>query len=327
MNIVITGGAGFIGAKLCGKLLAEGTLLTTAGVQKITRVTVLDQASVPLPPDDRLVSLVGNANDLSDLKRAFAGGVDVIFHLAAVVSVAAERDFDLGYAVNLAGTMALLDLCRSLPRPPQVIMASSAAVYGGPLPESVGEETALFPQTSYGTQKAVAELLINDYTRKGYIHGCCLRLPTIVVRPGKPNMAASSFASSLVREPLLGNDYVCPVPASTQLCLLSVRRVVASFAHAASLSKATLGHTVAVQLPGLTLTVNDLLEALGQVAGPNVAERVSFLPQADIVSIVNGWPASFAARRALRLGFSHDDNAAQIISAFIADELGGRAKL
>jgi D-erythronate 2-dehydrogenase len=324
MEVLITGGAGFIGSKLCANLLQTGTLVTAQGPQKITRITVLDQAPVSLPQDERLLSLVGNASDPADLQRALSSNTSVVFHLASVVSVAAEQDFDLGYGVNLSGTLALLELCRTLPRPPQFIMASSAAVYGGPLPDAVNETTALFPQTSYGTQKTIAELLVSDYTRKGFIKGCCLRLPTIVVRPGKPNLAASSFASSLVREPLMGRNYECPVPPTTTVCLLSVRRVVGAFVHAASLTAKDLGHTTAVQLPGLTLTVQDMVDALAGLAGHSVAQRVSFVPNSPIIEIVRGWPAKFSADRAVSLGFQTETSAYEIIEAFVQDELQGK---
>jgi len=323
MEILITGGAGFIGSKLCANLLQTGVLVSAQGPQTISRITILDQSQVALPADERLLSLVGNASDPEDLRRALSPNTAVVFHLASVVSVAAEQDFSLGYDVNLSGTLALLELCRTLSRPPLFIMASSAAVYGGPLPDSVNETTALFPQTSYGTQKAIAELLVSDYTRKGFVQGRCLRLPTIVVRPGKPNLAASSFASSLVREPLMGRNYECPVPPTTNVCLLSVRRVVGGFVHAASLSAEDLGHTTAVQLPGLTLTVQDILGALSDVAGQSVAQRVSFVPNAHIIEIVRGWPARFSAERATALGFQEETSAQEIIAGFVKDELQG----
>jgi len=187
-----------------------------------------------LPADPRLRIIIGNAADAATLALITEDAVDAVFHLAAVVSVAAERDFDLGMAVNLHGTLALMEACRRSGRTPLFIMASSAAVYGGPLPPEVGEDTALFPQTSYGMQKAVGERLVDDLSRKGFLDGRSLRLPTIIVRPGAPNMAASAFASSLVREPLMGRAYTCPVPRETPVCVLSVRRVVDSFIHAAS---------------------------------------------------------------------------------------------
>lgn len=324
MDVLVTGGAGFIGARLCRKLLREGSLQTPAGLREISRITVLDYVPADLPDDPRLNSVIGSAHKVEDLRSALTHETQVVFHLAAVVSLAAERDFDLGYNINLKGTTTLLELCRELPRAPQFVMASSAAVYGGPLPPSVGENTALFPQTSYGTQKAISELLVSDYTRKGFVAGCCLRLPTIVVRPGKPNLAASSFASSLVREPLMGRHYVCPVPSETPLCLLSVRRVVNAFLHAASLSHAQLGHSVAVQLPGLTMSAQDLVRALGDVAGPECVQRISFEPEADIVNIVNGWPARFEATKALRLGFQADQSPQEIITGFVEDEMGGK---
>ncbi len=324
MHILVTGGAGFIGVRLARRLLAAGELRTATGARRITRLTLLDHVPASGVPDDARVHVVtGNAADPATLALVGEQAVDAVFHLAAVVSVAAERDFDLGMAVNLHGTIALLEACRRSERVPLFIMASSAAVYGGPLAAEVGEDTALFPQTSYGMQKAVGERLVDDFSRKGFIDGRSLRLPTIIVRPGTPNLAASAFASSLVREPLMGRVYVCPVPSSTPLCVLSVRKVVESFVHASAVRAQALGHTRAIQLPGLTMPVSDLVAALGEIGGEAAVGRLSFTPQAEIVTIVKGWPVRFASARSLRLGFSADASARQIIADFVADELGG----
>lgn len=324
MNILITGGAGFIGVRLARRLLADNHLVTASGRQPISSVVLLDQmAATGLPNDPRLRAVAGNAADPA-LLATLVAEADVVYHLAAVVSVAAERDFDLGMQVNLHGTLALLEACRKTGRKPLFIKASSAAVYGGPLPQECGEDTALSPQTSYGMQKVVGEHLVDDYSRKGFVDGRCLRLPTIVVRPGVPNMAASSFASSLVREPLMGKPYTCPVPPETPVCLLSVRRVVDSFVHAAALTPQALGHTRAIQLPGLTMTVADMVQALGEIGGNAAVARLSFSPQAEIVAIVKGWPVRFSTRRSGPLGFRADPDAKQIIADFVADELGGK---
>lgn len=325
MHILITGGAGFIGVRLARRLLADGHLRTERGAQPITRLTILDHVPAGgFPADLRVRVVTGDAADATTLATIGIESVDAVFHLAAVVSVAAERDFDLGMKVNLYGTLALLDACRRAGRTPLFIKASSAAVYGGTLPTEVGEDTALFPQTSYGMQKAVGERLVDDYSRKGFLDGRSLRLPTIIVRPGAPNLAASSFASSLVREPLMGRDFVCPVSRETPVCVLSVRKVVESFVHAATVPAAALGHTRTVQLPGLTMTVDDMLTALGQIGGEAAVRRLSFAPQAEIVAIVKGWPVRFATTRSARLGFRGDDSARQIIADFVADELAGK---
>lgn len=324
MHILITGGAGFIGVRLARRLLADNHLTTAHGKQPISKLTLLDQAAATgLPDDPRIRIVAGNAADPA-LIASLVADADVVYHLAAVVSVAAERDFDLGMSVNLHGTLALLEACRKTGRTPLFIKASSAAVYGGPLPAECGEDTALFPQTSYGMQKVVGEFLVDDYSRKGFIDGRCLRLPTIVVRPGAPNLAASSFASSLVREPLMGRAYVCPVPAETPVCLLSVRRVVDSFVHAASLTPVALGHTRAIQLPGLTMTVAEMVSALGEIGGKAAIARLSFSPQPEIVAIVKGWPVRFSTKRSAPLGFRADTNAKEIIADFVADELDGK---
>jgi nucleoside-diphosphate-sugar epimerase len=324
MHILITGGAGFIGMRLARRLLAEGELRIAGGARRITRLTLLDHVPAGgVPADERVHVVTGNAADGETLAAVGAQAVDAVYHLAAVVSVAAERDFDLGMAVNLHGTLALLEACRRSGRTPLFFMASSAAVYGGPLAAEVGEDTALFPQTSYGMQKAVGERLVDDYSRKGFIDGRSLRLPTIIVRPGAPNLAASAFASSLVREPLMGRAYACPVPSVTPVCVLSVRKVVESFVHAAAVSAQALGHTRTVQLPGLTMAVADLVGALREIGGEEAVGRLSFAPQAEIVAIVKGWPVRFSSARSMRLGFSADGSARQIIADFVADELNG----
>lgn len=324
MEILITGGAGFIGSKLCGALLRQGSLKTARGTEEISRIVVLDVATPRSSTDPRLVAINGDTTNPDILHRALNKDTRIVFHLAAAVSMAAEADFDLGYRINLQGTQLLLERCRTLNTNPTVVMASSAAVYGGHMPSTVGTSTALAPQTSYGVQKAIAELLINDYDRRGFLQGCCLRLPTIVVRPGRPNLAASSFASSLVREPLEGRRFCCPVPPETLVSLLSVRRVVDAFIHAASLSRHQLGDTTAVQLPGLTLPVSDMLDAVGSVAGADAASLVSFGPDEKILNIVNGWPVRFHADRAVALGFRGDSEVRSIVQNFIEDELNQR---
>src|SRR5437016_5924780 len=221
MRIVITGGCGFLGRRVAIRLLEQG-----CGLGSIDELVLFDNAApaLPLPEDKRLRLVTGDIADRETVTRLIAPGTDGVFHLAAIVSGEAEADTDLGYRVNLDGTRAVIEACRALGTIPKLVFASSLAVYGGALPPEVGDDTALTPQSSYGTQKAIGELLVNDYSRKGFVDGRALRLPTVVVRPGRPNRAASTFASSMIREPLAGQEAVCPVSPDTVMALASPRR-------------------------------------------------------------------------------------------------------
>src|SRR5439155_12855713 len=218
--------------------------------------------ALPLPEDKRLKLVTGDIADRDTVARLIARGTDAVFHLAAIVSGEAEANLDLGYRVNLDGTRAVLDACRALgpkdDKRPRLVFASSLAVYGGDLPPAVGDDTALTPQTSYGTQKAIGELLVNDYSRKGFVDGRALRLPTVVVRPGRPNRAASTFASSIIREPLAGQDAVCPVAPDTIMALASPRRIVAGLVHALGLPGTAFGASRSLQLPGFSVAVGEM---------------------------------------------------------------------
>jgi nucleoside-diphosphate-sugar epimerase len=327
MRVVITGGGGFIGRKLATALLARGRLAAADGEEhSIERLVLLDQAlpATPLPDDPRLEVVLGDLRAPDWLERILTPDTAVVFHLAAVVSAGAEEDFDLGMAVNLHATMALLEACRRLPRPPRLVFASSVAVFGGAMPPVIEDMTAPTPTTSYGTQKAIGELLVNDYSRKGFIDGRVLRLPTIVVRPGSPNKAASGFASSIIREPLLGKEAVCPVDASTEMWLLSPRRAVAGLLHAAALPAEAWGPSRILALPGLTATVAQMLEALDRVAGQGISRRVHFERDPFVAGIVAGWATRFDPQKALALGFAADENLESIVQGFIEDELEGR---
>ena len=325
MKIVITGGGGFIGFKLAKALLARGTLAGADGTaQKITGVILVDQAFPDLPKDARLEMLSGDISDPGFAARAIAPDTGSVFHLAAVVSGAAEADFDLGMRVNLQGMRNVLDQARRIfdatARPPRLVFASSVAAFGGELPEILDDSTTPAPQTSYGSQKVVSEYLVSDFSRKGYVDGRSLRLPTVVVRPGKANAAASSFASAVVREPLNGIAYECPLPPETGVWLLSPRRVVDAFMHAHDLAAAKWGSNRVVNLPGITVTVKEGVEALRRVAGEAVAARVQYQPEARIQAIVKTWPVRFATPRALALGFKADPGIETVIRDYIADE-------
>jgi nucleoside-diphosphate-sugar epimerase len=323
MRVVITGGAGFLGRRLARALLARGRLAGPDGAERpLSRLVLLDLAAPDGLADPRLEVVVGDVADEALLRRVLAPDTAAVFHLAAVVSAQAEADYDLGMRVNLDATRRLLDACRALPRPPRLVFTSSVAVYGGALPDPVTDETPLRPQSSYGAQKAMGELLVADATRRGFVDGRVLRLPTISVRPGKPNKAASSFASGIIREPLQGEAAVCPVPASTRLWLLSPRRAVESLVLAHELPGEALGAVRAVNLPGLSVTVVEMLAALEAVGGREAAARVRFERDPLVERIVGGWPARWDSSRAARLGFAGDADFAAVVRAFVEDDLG-----
>ena len=310
MKILITGGGGFIGSRLAHALHAR---------HPDARIRLLD---VSFPPglSSAFDCMTGDLASPEVIARALAGETDTVFHLAAVVSGGAEADFDLGYRVNLDGTRALLEACRKLPKPPKFVFASSVAAFGGVLPEVLDDSTTPAPQTSYGTQKVIGEYLVADFTRKGMIDGRSMRLPTIVVRPGKPNLAASSFASGIIREPLAGQASECPVPETTGVWILSPRRVVEAFVHAEELPSSAWPTTRVVNLPGITLTVREMIDAMGRVAGRQAVELVKFKPDARIQAIVKTWPVRFRTERALAMGFAADADFDSIVRDHIENE-------
>jgi nucleoside-diphosphate-sugar epimerase len=240
------------------------------------------------------------------------------------VSGECEKDFDLGYRVNLTGTLNVLDAARRAGNVPKLIFTSSVAAFGGPLPEPIPDAQILTPQTSYGAQKAACELLVADYTRKGMIDGRSLRLPTLVVRPGKPNAAASSFASSIVREPLAGESVVCPVAPEARMYSLSPRKVVDALVHAMTIPSEEIGQVRSLTLPGLTYTQSQMMAALERVTSKKVTGRVTWTPDPFIQKIVAGWPTTFTTPRAEKLGFQRDNSLEEMIQAHIDDELGGK---
>jgi len=296
MRVLITGGGGFIGSRVAAALKARDPQ---------ARITLLDMA---FPPQlgSQFHCIAGDVASPALLEKALGADTDTIFHLAAVVSGGAEADFDLGYHVNMDGTRALLEAARKLARPPKVVYASSVAAFGGVLPDVLDDSITPAPQTSYGTQKVIGEYLVADFTRKGFIDGRSLRLPTIVVRPGKPNLAASSFASGIIREPLAGVTADCPVPDTTGVWILSPRRVVEAFLHALDLPSSAWPSTRVVNLPGITLSVREMIDAMGRVAGAEAVKRVHFKPDARIQGIVKTWPVKFRTERANAMGFKAD---------------------
>lgn len=321
MKILITGGAGFLGQRLARKLLERGTLSLEGGKpQTITQIDLLDVVKADLQ-DPRIRSLEGDIADPAVLRQAIDTETRAIFHLAAIVSGQAEADFDLGMRINLDASRALLETCRALGHKPRVIFTSSVAVYGGNLPDTVRDDTALNPQSSYGTQKAIAELLLADYTRRGFVDGRVLRLPTISVRPGRPNAAASSFASGIIREPLNGEPAVCPVGADTRLWLLSPRGAIQALIAGCELDADAMADRAPINLPGVSVTAAEMAQALREVAGDEVADRISWQADARVERIVGSWPGRWDTSRATRLGLTGDGSFADIVRAYMADDL------
>jgi D-erythronate 2-dehydrogenase len=322
MNILITGGAGMIGRKLAERLARDGAL----GGSAISGLTLYDVVEATMPAGAKLPVRIatGDLPATGEAARLVAERPDVVFHLAAIVSGEAEQDFDKGYRINMDGTRALLEAVRMAGHKPRLVFASSIAVFGAPFPEAIGDEFFSTPLTSYGAQKAISELLVSDYTRKGFLDGLSLRLPTICVRPGKPNKAASGFFSNIIREPLAGREAVLPVADSVMHWHASPRAAVEFMRHAASLDTAKVGPRRALTMPGLAVTVAGQIAALRKVAGDKVVARIRHEPDPFIEKIVAGWPRRFAADRALELGFKPDASFEEIVRFHIEDELAGR---
>lgn len=319
MNVLITGGAGFLGLQLARLLLQRGTLNLDGKAVAFDRLTLLDVVAPQGLDDARVRVVTGDLSDPAVLRQAIDQDTGAVFHLAAVVSGQAEADFELGMRVNLDASRALLETCRELGHKPRVLFTSSVAVYGGELPPVVQDDTALNPQSSYGVQKAIGELLLSDYSRRGFVDGRVLRLPTISVRPGKPNAAASSFASGIIREPLSGVAANCPVAPETKLWLLSPRAAVAALVNGIELAGERLGNRRVVNLPGLSVTAAGMVDALRRVAGDAVADLVTWEREERVEKIVGTWPAAWNAERALSLGFESDASFDAVILAYMED--------
>jgi len=317
LRILITGAAGFLGQKLTRALCGN------AAKSAPTELVLWDHLPVQAPPEwagpVRLVQ--GDLLQPENLQAAFAQGLDVVFHLAAVVSAQAEAEFDLGLRVNLDGTRTLLEACRGLQAPPVFVTTSSVAAFGGDVPVPVPDDQAPTPRSTYGTTKVIGELLVNDFSRKGFIDGRVLRLPTITVRPGKPNKAASSFASGIIREPLNGDRSNCPIAENTPLWLMSPRRAVDALVRAAGIPASVLGDDRVITLPGLTATPAEMVGALERIAGAETAGRVTWRRDPAIEAIVSTWPGAFQAVRARELGFEADASIDEIVRAYMEDDL------
>ncbi len=323
MHVLITGAAGMIGRKLTERLVRDGALHDRA----IEKVTLTDVFPAAAPPGSAApVHVV--TQDLATpgvAEGLIAGWPDVIFHTAGIVSAEAELDFEKGYRSNLDGMRALLEAIRNAGGGfrPKLVFTSSCAVFGAPFPDVIGDDFHLTPHTSYGTQKAMCELLLADYTRRGFLDGVGLRLPAICVRPGKPNKAASGFFSSIIREPLAGHEAVLPVDENILHTHASPRAAVGFLIHAAGLSPEQLGPRINLTMPGVSCTVAEQIAALRRIAGDKVAARIRREPDPLVIRIVEGWPHRFDAARARALGFTAEQSFDEIIRIHIADELGG----
>lgn len=322
MNVLITGGAGFLGQKLAKQLLIHGSLKDSEGKdQKIDQLILVDVVKANDFGDERVKVIAGDISSPQLMQQLITADIQSIFHLAAIVSGQAEADFDLGMRINLDAARILLETCRSVGHKPKIIFTSSVAVYGGVLPELVLDTTALNPQSSYGAQKAICELLLNDYTRKGFVDGRVLRLPTISVRPGAPNKAASSFASGIIREPLNGVPSICPVSPDLRIWLLSPRYAIESLIAGHNLHSSALGLNKSINLPGISVSVGEMIESLRTVAGEEVASRISIEPDSKVEAIVRSWPGAWDGSRARALGLKADADFVSVIKAYIQDDL------
>jgi D-erythronate 2-dehydrogenase len=324
MHVLITGAAGMIGRKLTERLVIDRAI----GAEPVDKLTLIDVVA-PARPAGYSDHVKTRAADLAApgvAEKAVSERPDLIFHLAGVVSGEAETDFEKGYHVNLDGTRALLEAVRHAGGgyKPKLVFTSSIAVFGAPFPEAIPDDFHLTPLTSYGTQKAISELLLADYNRRGFLDGVGIRLPSIVVRPGKPNKAASGFFSGIIREPLAGQEALLPVADSVLHWHASPRSAVGFLIHAAGLMREQLGDRINLTMPGVCCTVGEQIEALKRVAGDKVAARIRRAPDPLVERIVAGWPSRFNARRAVELGFAVEDSFDAIIRAHIDDELGGK---
>ena len=325
MKVLIIGGAGMIGRKLSERLARDGTL----GGREITALTMYDVVA-PTAPKGATFAVKTATGDLpaaGETDKLVIEKPDVIFHLAAIVSGEAELEFDKGYRINMLGMQNLLESVRhayaSHARKPRIVFTSSVAVFGAPFPDKIGDEFHNTPLTSYGTQKAIGELLLSDYTRKGMLDGVGIRLPTICVRPGTPNKAASGFFSNVCREPLAGKEAVLPVSDDVMHWHASPRAAVGFLLHAATIDGDKVGARRNLSMPGLAVTVGQQLAALRKIGGEKVVARIRREPDPFIQKIVAGWPSNFDPKRALSLGFKADSSFEEIVRIHVEDELGG----
>lgn len=323
MKIVITGGAGFIGRRLARQILEKRSMAGADGAQRdVTKIVLFDVVEAEGFDDSRVETVAGDVSDAAQVAAVIGNDTDSIFHLAAIVSAQAEEDYDLGMRINLDGTRHVLAAARAMNHAPRLVFASSVAVYGGDdLPDVVTDDTPITPMTSYGAAKACGEQLVSDMSRKGYIDGRSLRLPTISVRTGKPNRAASTWASSMIREPLCGEDMIVPVTPDSKMAMLSPRRVVDAFIRAHEADGADIGSWRSMVLSGITVSAGEMAAAVERNKGNRKVGTITFQPDPGIQKIVDGWPGGSKGTRAEALGIGTDASIDEIVRHFIEDDL------
>jgi len=317
MRVLILGGGGFLGRRLAKELIENGGL-SQGGLTHLTLVDIAFPEN--MPRDSRLECIAVDFSDEAVIRNILLHQPDVIFHLAAIVSGEAEKNLALGMKINFHASLQLLELCRALAFHPRIVFASSCAVFGGDVSKVVLDETSPKPRSSYGTQKAMVELLMNDYSRRGFIDARSLRLPTIAIRPGKANAATSSFVSAIVREPLHGKMATYPVPSETVVWIQSPKRVIQNFIHAANIDEELLGDDRIINLPGLNASIQEMINSLAQITDPEVTKLISYEPDAFLQRIVLTWPPYFDTQWAHELGFVSDSSIEEIIRTFIEEE-------
>ena len=321
MKILIMGGAGMIGQKLLNLILRNPKLRN----KQITEITLFDIIDSPYPSDSKIPIIV-KSGDISNQQTSVdlvSSKPDIIFHLAAIVSGQAEQEFDLGWNINAKGSWGLFEAIRNIGDNycPRVVFTSSIAVFGAPFPEKITDDFFTTPLTSYGAQKAISELLLSDYSRKGMIDGVSIRLPTICVRPGKPNLAASGFFSGIIREPLNGKEAILPVSTEVRHWHATPRSAAGFLIHAAEIDTSLLNHRITLNMPGLSVTVQEQIDALQRVAGNSVVKLIKHKPDPVIQKIVSGWARDFETKRSIQLGFKAENNFDEIIKVYIEDDL------